>query len=141
MIKKFNLFKESVTDIEQLKDDVKDSLLELSDQLDYKIIDTDPKLANVDSHSIEVYTSEEYKKDFKSDINMFINNLLDKSNIVIKLRPKYATVKTDKLEDLHEINEFRYKTTDLLINALDRFEGEKYFYEKEKWSWFIFLGK
>jgi hypothetical protein len=137
MIKKFNLYKESVSDIEQLKQDVKDSLLDLCDELGYYMDSNSSSMT-----TINVYTIDEFNKEFKNSINLYIDKLLKKSNIVILIRPRYINPNDNmSLDYVHEVNMHRHRTTDILKNVLDRFEGEKYFYEKEKWSWFIFIGK
>lgn len=145
MIKKFNLFKESASDIEQLKHDVEYSLLDLCDELGYKMDDT-----------LAIYTIDEYISKKSGGINGHMSGCFqwpdgvrfplyaNKTDIIININPKYINImdsNSDNLDYVHEINEHRYRTIDILKNALDRFEGDKYFYEKEKWNWFIFLGK
>jgi hypothetical protein len=136
MIKKFNLFKESSSEIEQLKQDVKDSLLDFCDEFGYEL-----------GKNIFVFTTHEYEKqnsNTSSNISFSVA-VIKTIKLIIKIvyeEKEYS----NELKDVIERFNKKQNMLTLVYQSLERFEGDKKFEEKPAgfgriWNWYILIKK
>ncbi len=132
MIKKFNYFKESNTPIEQLKEDVEDLLIDLSDELYYKL-----------GKDMFIYTKEEYlnSDDVKrGNITGYMTHLIENSKIIINIKPKHIYIsKPSSLEKQLECTKHHYELLKLVGERLDRLNATVNFYRHSESSWYLYI--